>query len=110
MDVKDRYNRTYTYGDVEFYLSDFMPDRDQCRFLILKILEQAMRDYVSLYASEVPSEQQSWASAEAFLFEDEYYLMWGDLELSATEFLDLVDLDIAWVREQASKKLKDRSS
>jgi hypothetical protein len=106
MSTDDRYDKTYTYGDVEFYLSDFMPIEEQCRFLILKILEQAVRDYTSLYDSDTTSEQLAWESAEGFLFDDEYYLMWGDLELSTEEFLELVDLDIRWVREQTRKQFE----
>jgi hypothetical protein len=108
--LQDRYNKTYLHGDIKFYLTDFMPDEEQCRFLILKVLEQAMRDYVSFYDSIIHKEIAFWESAEAFLFDDEYYILWGNLELTIEELLDLVNLDIIWVREQAKKKLKERNN
>jgi hypothetical protein len=106
---EDRYDKDYTYGSVEFHLADFMPDSDQCRYLVLKVLEQAVRDYVSLSESEIPNEQATWEEAKGFLYDDEYHLVWGTLELTTEQFLDLVDLDISWVREQTMKKFKQRN-
>jgi hypothetical protein len=106
--MKDRYNRIYNYGRVEFYLSEFMPDEDQCRFIILKVLEQAVRDFTSLADSFLPHDKEVWQEAKDFLFDNEYKLLWGDWELTTEEFLQLVDLDIEWVREQSLKKLKER--
>jgi hypothetical protein len=61
-----------------------------------------------LHGSEVTSERTIWETASDFLFDNEYHLKWGDLELSSAEFLALVDLDIKWVREQAKRKLQQR--
>lgn len=102
----ERYDREYRYGDVEFFLSDFMPTPEQCRFLILKVLEQAVREYCAFVNSKIPSEQASWELARDFLFDNEYKFMWGDMETSLEGFLDLVDLDVEWVRDQTKKKLE----
>ena len=104
--MDDRYNKEYRYGDVSFFLADFRPEPEQCRFLMLKVLEQAVRDYCSFADSIVPSEQTAWGLARDFLFDDAYRFMWGDLEVSTEEFLDLIDLDIHWVREQTLKRFK----
>ena len=104
--VAERYDRKYNYGSVEFYLADFIPDQDQCRFLILKVLEQAIRDYTTLQNAKTPNEQNIWKEARDFIFDDNYIVSWGDLDLRTEEFLDLVDLDIVWVREQTIAKLK----
>lgn len=109
MSVSDRYNKTYTHNKVEFYLSDYTPNEEECRFLILKVLEQAIRDYCSLYKSELPNEQHAWATANGFLFDDDYRISWGDQEYSTDDFLMLVDLDLAWVREQARKKFEEKN-
>jgi hypothetical protein len=106
--MDNRYNQEYTHGSVVFYLSDCMPDMEQCRFLILKVLEQAVRDYCSLSGSELPNEQLIYHQAKEFLYNDQYYLMWGGLELTTEELLQLVDLDISWVREQTTRKSKAR--
>ena len=104
--MEDRYDKEYRYGDVTFYLSDFRPTVERCRFLILKILEQAVREYCSLVDSDVPSEQASWELARDFLFDEEYRFMWGDIEVSLEVFLDQIDLDVSWVREQTRKRFE----
>lgn len=104
--MSDRYNKEYIYGEVSFYLSDFTPDIEECRILILKVLEQTIRDYLSLKDSSLPSDRESWESANDFLFNSEHKILWGDLDLFVEEYLDIVDLDIHWVRDQVRKKLK----
>ena len=73
---------------------------------MLKVLEQAVRDYCSLVDSVIPGEQTAWELARDFLFDDEYRFMWGDLEVSTEEFLAFIDLDIKWVRQQTLKRFK----
>lgn len=104
--TEGRYDRYYKYGDVKFYLSDYMPTPERCRFLILKILEQAVREYCALINSTVPSEQASWELARDFLFDDDYRFIWGDHEISLEVFLGYADLEVDWVREQTQKRLK----
>ncbi len=89
-------------------MADFIPNRDQCRYLILKVLEQAVRDYVSLGDSDISFDTMAWEEAAAFLFDDSYHLVWGDWELTTEQLLELVDLDISWVREQTTKRLERR--
>ena len=106
--TEGRYDKHYTYGKAEFYLSDYMPDIEQSRFLILKVLEQAVRDYISLGHSQVPNERALFETAKGFLFDDNYTVNWGDKELTTEELLGMVDLNITWVREQTTKKLNER--
>ena len=106
--MNDRYDKDYIYGTVKFHLSDFIPDIEECRILMLKILEQAIRDYVSLVNSELPNDKEVWESARDFLFDNEYRFMWGDIEISTEEYLDIIDLDITWVRDQSIKKFKNK--
>lgn len=75
---------------------------------MLKVLEQAVRDYCSLVESSIPNELATWEEARDFLFDDEYYFFWGDMELRLEDFLDILDLDIMWVREQTAKKFNER--
>ena len=102
--MTNRYDREYQYGSVTFFLGDFHPTTEQCRFLMLKVLEQAVREYCTLANSDLPSEQTAWQLAHDFLFDPSYKFMWGDTEVSLEEFLDLVDLDVEWVREQTRRK------
>jgi hypothetical protein len=107
--MDDRYNREHSYGEVTFYLSYYVPDEEQCRILMLKLLEQAVRDYCSMARSDLANEKLIWEEARAFLFDDDYQFRWGGYELSLESFLDILDLDINWVREQTQKKFEARN-
>lgn len=106
--MSDRYNREYSHGVVTFYLSDFIPNLDECKFLMLKVLEQTVRDYCSLANAPTTFQKEVWLSARDFLFDDENRIMWGGLELSTESFLDILDLDIEWVRGQVKKKFAEK--
>lgn len=107
--MSDRYGKEYYYGDVAFRLEDFMPHEEQCRILMLKVLEQAVRDYCALADSDLPNEQLLWETTRGFLYDDDYFFMWGDLEVNLEAFLDIIDLDIDWVREQTTRKFNERN-
>lgn len=104
----DRYNKWHKYGDVKFYLSDYRCHPEQARFLLLKVIEQAVRDYTTMSDSTVPSERLTWESARDFMYDDEYRIDWGDWALNLEELLDILDVDIRWFREQTTKKFKGR--
>lgn len=104
--MSDRYNRTYEYGTVSFYLENFLPDIEECRILMLKILEQTVRDFVTLDPEKSSNDTNIWESARSFLFDDDYYFMWGDQEITTETFLDILDLNIHWIRSYVLKKRK----
>lgn len=104
----DRYDKWHNYGEVYFYLSDYEIDHEQSRYLLLKVIEQAIRDYVALSGSEVSSEQQAWETAKSFLFDDTHRIEWGNINLNLEEILDILNLDLNWVREEVTKKYKEK--
>lgn len=106
--MEDRYNKHYQHGKVSFYLADFLPDEEQCRILMLKVLEQAVRDYCSLSDSHSSLDKETFEQARAFLFDDDYHFMWGDWELTLESFLDILNLDVEWIRRQTAKQLRMR--
>ena len=106
--TQGRYNKNHYYGTVEFYLGDFCPDPEQSRFLLLKVMEQAIRDDISLADSESPAEQLLWEEAEGYLFNDEYKISWGDLEVNLDDILTMIDMDISWVRKEVRRKFKEK--
>lgn len=106
--MNDRYNKIHFYGEVEFYLADFIPHEEQCRVLMLKVLEQAVRDYCSLAESSIQTEKDTWQTAKSFIYDDEHYFMWGDLELNLESFLDILDLDLVWTRKMTTKRFENR--
>ena len=84
---------------VDFYRS--LPEVDECRFLIKKILEQAVRDFIAFRNAKTASEQYTFITAACFLFDDEYRVDWGGEEMSLQDLLDWVDLEADWVRKKA---------
>ena len=55
--------------------NDGLPELDECRYLILKIIEQAVRDYISLEDSSAPIDQYFYNTAYRFLFDDRYKIV-----------------------------------
>ena len=106
--MEERYNKWHTYNQVTFYLEDFIPDPEECRILILKTIEQVIRDYLLLKDSELLNDKIAWITAAAFIFDDDYWFVWGDMELYPYEFLEIVDLDINWFRTYIEKRFNEK--
>ncbi len=87
-----------------------LPELDECHYLIQKMIEQAVRDFISLEKSTVLAEQFDYQTACGFLFDDSYRVQWGEEEKSLQDLLDCINLDIEWMRKKAieakEKKLK----
>ena len=106
--TKHRYNKWHNYGEVYFYLPDYQVYPEQARFLLLKVIEQTIRDYVALVNSEIASEQVLWEEARDLIYDNEYRFLWGTLELSFEDALLILDMDISWVREEVTRKFEER--
>ena len=102
--IKNRYDKTHEYKGVEFYLSNYTPDDEECKIIILKIIEQASRDYLSLYKGKTAALQHSWETARDFIFKDNYLINWGMNILTPAQLMELVDIDIEWLR----RKMRER--
>lgn len=82
-------------------LNRTIPEIDECRFLIKKVIEQAVRDFSALEHAVSTGEQADYQSACEFLFDEDYCLNWGGQEMSLQDLLDWVDLNAEWVRKKA---------
>ena len=102
--LKDRYDKTYDYKGIKFYLSDYIPDPEECKIIILKIIEQASRDYLSLHKGKTASLQHTWETARDFIFKDKHLINWGGRIITPAELMELVDIDIDWLR----RKMRER--
>jgi hypothetical protein len=80
-----------------------LPYIDECRILILKMIEQAIRDYLSLRGSSAPIEQVYYHTACEFLFNDDYYIDYGGVDRNLEDLLDILDINITWFRERINK-------
>jgi hypothetical protein len=50
-------------------------------------------------------EKYYFETAEGFIFDNEYYIQWGDYEVNLKEFLEFLDIEIVWFREGVLDKL-----
>lgn len=92
---------------MEFTLTYFEPHDDECRYLLIKMVEQAVRDFINLEFSKVPIEKTYYETAVGFLFDDNYRIDYGGQELSFSDVLDCLDMEVIWFRERVVK-LKER--
>ena len=77
---------------------------DECRALISKMIEYAVRDYMSFGKSQIPKEKELHMFAEAFLFDDSYRVDWGGNEKSLQDLLEIIDVEVEWFRDQIKKR------
>lgn len=85
-----------------------LPFIDECKRLILKIIEQAIRDYISLEHARAPIEKYYYETACEFLFNEEYTIDYGGEDKTMRDLLDILDLDIDWIRYRANRAKKKR--
>ena len=78
--------------DIERLAEDFVVNKDETKILLLKILEQAIRDYNNLAKSKIPIEIGYFETAKDFLFNREHFIFWGDLEINIVDILDYLYL------------------
>lgn len=88
----------------EIVLADYTPNDEECKYIIFRVIYQAVSDYMNLGDAKTEEEIFNWQSAKDFLFNDEYYLMWGEIEVKSTDLMDLVDIDPEWIRDKVTQK------
>ena len=96
----NRYGDTHYWGRSKFILTEFYPQEDECKFLLMKVIEQSIRDYINLDKCIAPVEIQHFESARDFLFDDEYRIQYGERELGFVDVLHILSLEIDWIREK----------
>ncbi len=107
-DINKRYGRWHDNGGIRFLLESYIPNEQEAKFLLLKVVEQAVSDYCNLEGSDIPYAQLLWEEARDFIFDDTYWIYWGDLELSFEDILDILEIDVDAVREKASKRYREK--
>ena len=85
--------------------TDFLPipTPDECKYLILKVIEQAVRDYLSLEKTNTPIEKLYYDTACEFLFDDEYIVEFGGANKTLRDFLEILDIELQWFRERVMR-------
>ena len=100
LDVRYKEETIHRWGDILFTLTPPSPTEEESRLLLLKVIEQAIRDFVNLSNSSSPMDQISFQTAEGLLFDDEYRVNYGGGEMSLEDMLDILGLDIDWLRRK----------
>lgn len=96
----NRYGIVYLWGERQFTLEDFLPQLDECKYLLLKVVEQSIRDYSNLEHAITPIEKQHFESARDFIFDDSYQIYLGEYEVNMEDILGIMNLDIEWFRDR----------
>ena len=85
--------RQFIWNNRSFDVVSTPCDEDDTKKIIGAIVSQAVKDFERLAHPEArrkKSDKESWETARAFLFEDEYALDYGDLQLTFSEALKVV--------------------
>lgn len=82
-------------------LNQCAPFEDESKILILKIIEQAIKDYLTLENRVGPIDQFNFESAREFLFNDEYKIRYGIYNFNLEELTHFLGLNIEWIRDKA---------
>jgi len=110
MNDNDRYDKWHQLGDVKFYLDSYTLNYEEACFVLMKVVEQAIRDYCFLEWANIPYKKWHWETAKDFIFEDDYFIAWGDLELTLGNICEILAytekscIDVDWIRRKAKEK------
>jgi hypothetical protein len=100
-----RYNKYYLINNhIKYYLEEIELNIQESKFLLYKVLEQAVRDYTSINIRDYNNGQLIWDDARAFIFDEDYTIDWGDLVLSLDDICSLLEVDIDWFRDKAKER------
>lgn len=82
------------------------PKLDECKTLLLHVIKQAVDDYRAFKDKTREDHQEIWVTASGFIFDDNYYIDWGDQQLNLDQICDFVGLEVNWVRNRISQQLE----
>jgi len=97
---KQRYDYIYKWGEITFNLHRPELEEDECRFFLMKIIEQSIRDIVNLSNSDSSVDNFYFNTARDFIFDDEYTIDYGSKELTFSDILHTLGLELEWFRER----------
>lgn len=86
--------------DFDVQVNRLTPEVDECRNLFLHLIKQAVDDYESYRYSTKDEHMEIWNSANEFLFDDNYYINWGEMEINLEQICDFLGIELVWVRKR----------
>lgn len=81
-------------------MDQIQPEIDESRIILLKIIEQAIRDFLSLEYASAPIEKLYFRTAYGFIFEDKYEINYGGNVYTSLELIHAVNIDHHWLRRK----------
>jgi len=85
---------------------DGTPNIQECHYLILQVINQAIKDYEHYKGKPRDEDKAIFHSANAFLFDDEYFFHWGDQEINLDYLCSIISIEIEWLRNKIIEKLE----
>lgn len=82
------------------------PELDECRNILLQVIKQAMDDIQAFKDKTKPEQVEIYQTAYLFLFDDDYFIKWGDIELNLEQICEIINLDIDWIRQKLSQQIE----
>lgn len=82
------------------------PQLDECKSLLLHVVKQAVDDYQSFKNKTREDHQEIWMTASGFIFDDDYYINWGEQQINLDQICDVLGLEVNWVRNKISQQLE----
>jgi hypothetical protein len=82
------------------------PKLDESKALLLHVIKQAVDDYQIFKNKTREDHKEIWESARRFIFDDDYYIDWGDVQLNLEQICELIHLEVEWVRNKISQQLE----
>jgi hypothetical protein len=93
--------------DEEFCLVDrTYPAPDECNILFLHLIRQSIEDFKQLKDKSKEEFKEAFLTASGFMFDDDYYIDWGDKKINLESICTHLNLDIEWVRRQILQQVK----
>jgi hypothetical protein len=85
---------------------DDTPNVQECHYLILQVINQAIKDYEHFRNKTREDDKAIFESANAFLFDNNYTFDWGDHEVNLEYLCSIINIEIEWLRNKIVEKLE----
>jgi hypothetical protein len=92
--------------DEDVVVNRTLPELDECRNILLQVIKQAMDDIQAFKDKTKPEQVEIYQTAHDFLFDDEHYVQWGDLQLNLEQICEIINLDLDWIRQKLSQQIE----
>ena len=101
-------DKPYIWGEIEFTLSNTLPEEDECKKLIFRVLRQAILDYSNYETDSTIISEEDFLTAKDMLYDEEYLVLWGDIEVTTQELCSIIDIDTEWLLNRLERKINDK--